>query len=310
MGFMQNMKNFWFCFLMTAVLLISGCSGEKEPLPDNVVVAGLPPVAWIAQEIGGKHISAVSLLPEGRSPHDYAPGPSVLRKTAGARFFLSTGMPFEISAGKSLAGRTPVIDVASGITRVAFDESGDAHHHSSSCSHTHADGTSCSSDGSDPHVWLSAANASVIAANVAEALKKYDPANAASYEENCRKLISRFAQLKENSAKRLAPYSGRVFFVYHPAFGYFARENNLKQHSVELDGREVSASRLAKVIREAKAQNVKVIFTQMQFNPRNSAVLAREIGGRTVEIDPLAFNLENTLKSITDSLVAGFGGDK
>ena len=305
------MKNFLFCFLTFAVFFISGCSGEKEQLPGNIVVAGLPPVAWIAQEVGGKNITAVSLLPEGRSPHDYAPGPSVLKKASGAMLFLSTGMPFEVSAGKSLAGRTPAVDVSAGIKRLTFDESGNAHHsHDHSCGHTHSDGSSCSSDGSDPHVWLSAENACVIAGNIASALKKFDPAHAAEYDRNCENLVKRFAQIKADSARRLAPYSGQMFFVYHPSYGYFARENKLKQHSVELDGREVSASRLAQVIKEAKQHNVKVIFTQMQFNPRNSAVLAREIGGRTVEIDPLAFDLEHTLKHITDALVDGFGGNK
>jgi zinc transport system substrate-binding protein len=298
-----------FAFFTAAVLLLAGCSGEKEPLPENVVVAGLPPVAWIAQEIGGNKIVAVSLLPEGRSPHDYAPGPSVLRKASGAKLFLSTGMPFEKSAERSLAGKTPVIDASAGIERVTFDESGNANN---SCGHHHhhADGSSCSADGSDPHVWLSADNASAIARNVAEALKKCDPANSAEYERNCAALVSRFAGIKSESAKSLAPYRGRIFFVYHPAFGYFAKEYGLKQHSVELDGREVSASRLAQVIKEAKQHNVKVIFTQMQFNPRNSAVLAREIGGRAVEIDPLAFDLAATLKNMTDSLVSGFGGTK
>ena len=84
------MKMNLFAFLTATVLFLAGCSGEKEALPENVVVAGLPPVAWIAQEIGGKNITAVSLLPEGRSPHDYAPGPSVLRKASGAKLFLST----------------------------------------------------------------------------------------------------------------------------------------------------------------------------------------------------------------------------
>lgn len=294
-------------FLTAALLFLAGCSGEKKPLPDNVVVAGLPPVAWITQEIGGKNILAVSLLPEGRSPHDYAPGPSVLKKASGAKLFLSTGMPFEKSAERSLAGKTPIIDVAKKIERITFDESGNAH---SSCGHHHSDGTSCSSDGSDPHVWLSADNASVIARSVAEALKSCDPANAAEYDKNCAALIARFAAIKADCAKRLAPFKGSVFFVYHPAFGYFAKEYDLKQHSVELDGREVSASRLAQVIKEAKKLNVKVIFTQMQFNPRNSAVLAREIGGKAVEIDPLAFDLEKSLKQMTDALVSGFGGKK
>lgn len=285
--------------LLMVALLLAGCGNEKTPQQSFSVVSGLPPVAWIAQEIGGKHQSAVSLLPEGRSPHDYAPGPTVLRRASAAKLFLSCGMPFEKSAEKSL--KCQIVDVTRGIDRIMFDVSGNAHHH-------HHDGSSCSNDESDPHVWLSCDNACRIAENIADVFCTIDPANKKDYQSNLAGFKQRFELLKKQTAAKLSAYAGRAFFVYHPAFGYFAREYGLKQHSVELGGREVSAARLAEVIKNAKEQQVKVIFTQKEFNPRNSEVLAREIQGKCVEMDALAFNVEELIKQMADHLAAGFGG--
>ena len=293
-------------FLLPLALLIAGCGNEKAQQSAFSVVTGLPPVAWIAQEIAGKHQSAVSLLPEGRSPHDYTPGPSVLRRASAAKLFLSCGMPFEKSAEKSLKCR--IVDVTAGIERIMFDTAGNAHKHDD-CGHHHHDGTSCSSDGSDPHVWLSCRNACRIAENIAAVFCEIDPANQADYKSNLAKFKERFELLRQQTAEKLAPYSKRTFFVYHPAFGYFAKEFDLKQQSVELGGREVSAARLADVIKMAKEQNTKVIFTQKEFNPRNSEVLAREIQGKCAEVDALAFDIEDLIKKMADHLVSGFGGN-
>ena len=87
-----------------AVLLCWGCGSENNNSSSAVLaVSGLPPTAWIAQEIGGKYITSVSLLPEGRSPHDYTPGPSVLRRASAAKLFSSikpsfSPMPLSLTA--------------------------------------------------------------------------------------------------------------------------------------------------------------------------------------------------------------------
>lgn len=302
----ESMKIFTKILVVIAAVLLAGCGNDTAKSAVPVVVAGLPPVAWIAQEIGGRHISAVSLLPEGRSPHDYAPGPTVLRRASGAKLFLNSRMPFEESASKAIA--IPQADVTEGITRITLDSTG----HAGECGHAHHhhDGTSCSSDGSDPHVWLSCENAVVIAKNIENALGKVLPEHKAEFAENLKKFTSKFEALRQENIAKLAPYKGREFFIYHPSFGYFARETGLKQRAVELGGREVSAARLADVIKDARAAQVKVIFTQKEFNPKNSEVLAKEIGGKCVQVDPLAFDIEKTMREITSAMISGFGGDK
>ena len=84
-------------FSIVAALLLCGCGDEPATAPGGAITvsAGLPPIAYIANRIGGDFIHAKSVLPEGRSPHDYSPGPHDIRAAAASKLFLTTRMPFD-----------------------------------------------------------------------------------------------------------------------------------------------------------------------------------------------------------------------
>lgn len=293
----------------------SGCGEEPRADRGNsgrlVIAAGLPPVAWIAETVGGDRVEVIQLLPDGRSPHDYAPGAREIGKVAAAKLFLSTGTNFERLAAKAFPGEGRILDLARQAEKIPFaDGCGEHHHHDGEDQHKHDehhhhrhDGDG---DGHDPHIWLSLRNDIIMAEAIRDALVKLDPANAESYRANCAALVGRFATLEGELKTALAPYAGRVFFVYHPAFGYFAKMANLKQVGIELDGREASAARLAEVVRHAQAERAGAIFVQPQFNPASAAALARLTGAKVAELDPLARDIPANLRRLADTLIAGF----
>ena len=90
--------------------------------------------------------------------------------------------------------------------------------------------------------------------------------------------------------------------VYHPAFGYFAADYSLHQLAVELSGRESSAAHLIEIIRQARNENIRIIFTQKQFNPAAAGTLAKEIEGAVQELDPLASDIRSNLLTIGQTL--------
>ena len=94
------MKN-GFLYLLAVLLGVfsAGC-GKAEKAPGALAVAGVPPVAYLAERIAGEPVR--SALPEGRSPHDFSPQPGDVRSAAGARLFFVTGMPFEELMSKSV----------------------------------------------------------------------------------------------------------------------------------------------------------------------------------------------------------------
>ncbi|MBQ9502056.1 MAG: zinc ABC transporter substrate-binding protein, partial [Lentisphaeria bacterium] len=176
------------------------------------------------------------------------------------------------------------------------------HDHDHGYGHDHLHG------GTDPHVWLDADNLVRMAATVRDELASLDPAGKAQFEKNYAVFAGRIAQIDGAIAEKLAPFKGRALFVYHAAFGYFARRYGLKQTAVELGGREVSPSRLAGVIRKAREAGAKVIFVQPQFNPASCRALADAIGGRVAPLDPLAADVEKNLLTMADAVSSGFSG--
>lgn len=298
------------CAGICAALALAGCgdsdSGDAVENGRIAVYSGLPPIDFLTARVGADRIESHCVLPEGRSPHDYSPGPHDIRGAASSRLFFTTGMNFENALVRPLAsGKTRIVDVTQGVHRIPFDGAGctdPAHHHDEpGGGHGHE-----GDDGLDPHVWLSMENAAVIAANICAALCEADPAHADEYRRNLAALQKELAETDGYVKKELAPWSGREFFVYHPAFGYFARMSGLRQVAVELGGREATPRHLADVIRRARETGVRVVFVQPQFNPTSSRALADALGGEVAGLDPLAHDLTGNVRGMADALKRGF----
>jgi len=85
----------------------------------------------------------------------------------------------------------------------------------------------------------------------------------------------------------LSGLKGNKFIVFHPSWGYFAREFGLEQISIEVDGQEPSAQELAELIDQAKTDGIRVVFAQPEFNTKSAEVIANEIGGTVLLISAL-----------------------
>lgn len=287
-----------------ALFINGGCSVEDKSGNSGVkVVCGLPPVAFIAKEIGGKYVTVQSMLPVGRSPHDYSPRPADIRDAGRSALFFTTGMNFEKNAARAMPDQVKIIDVTTGIRRRHFDDG-------KGCCDGHGEGHDHNHEALDPHVWLSPVQAVNIGTVVRDALIAVDPEHAEVYRENFAKFKKQLDVVHQENLKRLAPYAGRNFLVYHPAFGYFADAYKLRQHPLEINGREMNAVQLATVIEKANKENIKVVFVQPQFNPRIANELARRINGVAVPLDPLAYDLVENFRNMTDAICRGFEGGK
>ena len=97
--------------------------------------------------------------------------------------------------------------------------------------------------------------------------------------------------------------------VFHPSWGYFADEYGLRQIPIEIDGKEPTAKELAGIIDFAKEKNIRVIFVQSQFSTGAAERVAESIGGKVVQIDPLAEDYISNLKNLADSLKRELGND-
>jgi zinc transport system substrate-binding protein len=141
-----------------------------------------------------------------------------------------------------------------------------------------------------------------------EALSAEYPTKAVMFRQNAAALKNELAALDRELAEVLRPLKGRTFFVFHPAFGYFASEYGLKQQAVEVGGKTPSLKATVDLIAKAKADKVKVIFVQPQFSSEAAHTIAREIGGAVVPMDDLAEDYLANMRSMAASIASALGG--
>jgi zinc transport system substrate-binding protein len=105
--------------------------------------------------------------------------------------------------------------------------------------------------------------------------------------------------------------AGSTVFVYHPSFGYLFDEFGIIQKAVETGGKEPTAKNLTRLINEARAADVSIIFVQAQFPVNAARNVAEAIGAQVVPLDPLAYDWMENIRTIGETLKAmGPGQDQ
>ncbi|MBM3157696.1 MAG: zinc ABC transporter substrate-binding protein, partial [Chloroflexi bacterium] len=188
-----------------------------------------------------------------------------------------------------------VVDCSSGIQLIEMSEE---HEHEGE----EHEGEEHEHGAMDPHIWASPRNARVMVQNICEGLIQVDPENKAYYEANRDTYLNKLDELDEEISDELADVQNGAFIVFHPSWGYFARDYNLEQIAIEVGGKEPSAQDIARVIEEAKKRNIKVIFASPQFNPQSANVIAGEIDGRVILIDNLARDYIANMQAVLNEL--------
>jgi zinc transport system substrate-binding protein len=291
--------------LLGAAMLAVFGSADASPAADQrgsqrlECFAGIPPVGWLVERIGGPLVHVEVLVQPGQDPHVFSPTPRQAIALGKARLFFRIGIPFEDLLMEHLAERQPsaavgavyrpndpsakpvtVVDTAAGIARRASSDEDDGP--------------------GDPHVWLSPPLLKTMAANVAASLSQADPRHEHVYRTNLKALDDELDELDRFIAKSLTP--GQTFYVFHPAFGYFADRYGLRQESVEVEGKPPTPRQVFALVRKARAERVKIIFLQPQFNEQIAASIAQAIGGAVMPMDDLAFDVVKNLKVVAQRI--------
>jgi zinc transport system substrate-binding protein len=140
-----------------------------------------------------------------------------------------------------------------------------------------------------------------------DTLMKLDPAHAEAYERNYRQFAADLDALDAEIRARLSPYAGRAFLVFHASWGYFADTYGLRQIAIEAGGKEPGPRALARVISEARALKIRTVFVQPQFSRASAEMIAKQIGGHVVVIDPLAENYIENMRHVATSFAEPWG---
>ena len=303
--------------IVTAILgvLLVGCSPAPEAgRPQDAsagrlhVTVSILPQKYFLERIGGEHVIVNVMVPPGADPHTYEPKPDQLVALSRAVAYFTIGVEFErawlprITAANSTMR---MVDTAQGIERIPLV----AHHMVADHMVADHDETATPASGDphqaaedlDPHIWTSPELAKVQARTIYAALAQVDPAHQAAYQANLDSFVADIDQLETDIRAALAGARSHKFMVFHPSWGYFARDFGLEQIPVEVGGQEPSAAELAALISEARANGIKVIFAQPEFSTRAAETIAREIGGHVLLIDPLAEDWLANLRQVAEA---------
>lgn len=267
-------------FILSLLLLISTLVAKV-----NCVVSVLPEKTF-TEAIGGNKVNITVMVPPGQEPHTYEPKPSQMRKISKADLYLALGVPFEDSWLPKLTNQNSnmqVVDVGKGIARVEI-----AKNHR---------------DGLDPHIWTSPENVKIITKNIYKTLTTKDKANSDYYKSNYEKFLTKIDETDKEIKKILGNLpKGTKFMVFHPAWGYFAKEYGLKQVAIEAGGKEPKPKQLINLINEAKKEKVKAVFTEPEFSQKAAKLIAQEVGVPVVAVSPLNPNWSQNLIALAKAI--------
>lgn len=282
-------------WILCAAIAIAGAGAFAADAPLRVAVS-IAPEAFFVEKTAGKLASVSVLVEPGQSPETYDPTASHLAEVMDACLYFPIGMSFETRVLEKIRASAPslrVVDLREGIALRRMTEA-----------HDHDDGAA----NPDPHIWLSPRNVAIMAQTICSALSAAAPEHAAEFQANTAAFRQELAALDERLSALLAPVRGYAFYVYHPAYGYFADAYGLKQIAVETQGAEPSAKQLAALIDGAKSASVKVVFIQPQFSRKSAEAVAHAVGATLVPMDPLArdclANLEDMARKICQAAEA------
>jgi zinc transport system substrate-binding protein len=285
------MQRYIFFILFIILIFTTGCPQQEKKSNKINVVVSIMPLAEFAEKVGRVKTSVSVMVPPGASPHTYEPTPGQLVKLSKAKLYVKVGSPIEfelvwldkiLSANKNIF----VVDASYGIEfmNVVYK-----HNHEQNEHHYIGD---------DPHIWLSPKNAKIMVENIYNGFVSIDPDNKEYYLENKRSYLRELDELDLEIEILLADKINRRFMVYHPSWAYFARDYNLEQIPIEKGGKEPTARSIQFLIEQARIQNIRVIFASPQFNTESAEVIAREIKGQVVLIDPLQKDYITNMKKI------------
>lgn len=141
----------------------------------------------------------------------------------------------------------------------------------------------------DPHVWVSPSKVKIIAKNIYNSLVEIDSKNREYYKKNYLNFLKEISDT-DNKIREIfinMPINSK-FMVFHPSWGYFAKEYSLIQLVIEVEGKEPKPQTLKRIIDEAKAKNVKAIFAQEEFSDKSAKTIAAQLNIKVIKETPLS----------------------
>ncbi|WP_328889119.1 metal ABC transporter substrate-binding protein [Streptomyces sp. NBC_00316] len=265
---------------------LSACSASNAADGKNGdkldVVASFYPMQFLAEEIGGAHVSVTTLTKPGVEPHDLELSPRQIGGLSDADYVLYLkGIQPAVDDAIAQSGVRNTVDAATLTTLEdhGTETGGDEH------GHVHkGEGA-----GADPHIWLDPVKYAEVAKGVGKSLEKADPNHAADYRNNTDALVKKLDALNTSYRKGLSGTATKTFLTTHSAFGYLAERYGLIQEGIAgIDPEaEPSPARINEIHTIAEKNHATTVFFETLASDKTAKTVAADTGLTTDVLDPL-----------------------
>ena len=231
------------------------------------VVTTFTVIQDIAQNVAGDAATVESITKPGAEIHEYEPTPKDIVKAQSADLILWNGLNLERWFERFFQNikDKPAVVVTEGITPLSIYE--DPY-----------------KDAPNPHAWMSPSNALIYVENIKNALVKYDPQNADTYQKNAAVYAEKIKQLDKPLREKLAqiPADQRWLVTSEGAFSYLAKDYDLKEGylwpiNAEQQG---TPQQVRKLIDLVKKNQIPVVFSESTVSAKPAQQVAKESGAK------------------------------
>ena len=231
------------------------------------VVTTFTVIQDIAQNVAGDAATVESITKPGAEIHDYEPTPKDIVKAQSADLILWNGLNLERWFERFFQNikDKPAVVVTEGITPLSIYEGP-------------------YKDAPNPHAWMSPSNALIYVENIKNALVKYDPQNADTYQKNAAAYAEKIKQLDKPLREKLSkiPADQRWLVTSEGAFSYLAKDYDLKEGylwpiNAEQQG---TPQQVRKLIDLVKKNHIPVVFSESTVSAKPAQQVAKESGAK------------------------------
>ena len=268
-------------WLVVALVTAVASSGGAEAAERLRVVATIPDLKALTEEVGGNLVEVDALVRGTQNPHDLEARPSLMVKVRNADVLVINGLDLDNWAEavvlgannpRVILGAPGRIDASQGIpvlevptTRV--DRSmGDVH------------------PLGNPHYTLDPGLMPIVTQNILDGLARVAPAGRATFAANRQAFLGRLESAMVRWTKDFEPFRGLKVVSYHNQFIYFLTRFKVVQIGTVEDraGIPPTPTHLAQLIRRMRDEKVTRVLLEPWDDRKLAARVAEESGAQVI----------------------------
>jgi ABC-type Zn uptake system ZnuABC Zn-binding protein ZnuA len=266
----------------TAAAVLSACGGDDDDGDVDSgaklqVITTVSPITSIVENIGGTAIDLQGVIPEGVNSHTFEPPPSIVGAVEDADLIILNGLKLE----------EPTLELAESnkkgdaVILLLGDETLTPDQYKYDFSFPQSEGKP------NPHLWPNPELATSYATLVHDKLVELDAANKDYYDTNFNAFKQRLERLDQQMriAAQTVPEANRKLLTYHDSWAYWAERYGFAVIGAiqPSDFSEPSASEVAGLIDQVRAEDVPAVFGSEVFPSDVLKAIADETGAKYVD---------------------------